>query len=151
MPNQWNNIDAIFTFIVPILVDFITMKYQGMPDSPFNTHPVTIFLTIFTLLLHCFLSLPLVARLPVFRTPRGALIFPFLRVFSILSVAFLMSLLFQGLSFFLIYLPLLMMLFLTHLRGLIQKLKQKILVAAFVRMFGHRGGALLPRTVADTR
>ncbi|KAF8038621.1 hypothetical protein BT93_B1219 [Corymbia citriodora subsp. variegata] len=151
MPNELNKIEAIVTFIIPILVNFITMKYQGMLDSPFDTHPVTVFLTIFTLLLYCFLSLPLVAHLPVFHTARGVRIFLFLRVFSFLSVAFLTSLLFRGLSFFLLYLPLLMMLFLAHSWDLVQNLMQKMLLSTFDRMFGRGGGALLPRTIADAR
>ncbi|KAL3730742.1 hypothetical protein ACJRO7_027725 [Eucalyptus globulus] len=142
--DQWNSIDDIVTFIVPVLVDFITMKYQGTPDSPFNTHPITIFLSIFTLLLYCS------ARLQAFRTAWGACAILFLRIFSFLSIAFLTALLFRGLSFFLLCLPLLILLFAPHLWGLIQKLKQRILVVAFARLFSYRGRALLPRTVADS-
>ncbi|KAL3730134.1 hypothetical protein ACJRO7_027178 [Eucalyptus globulus] len=142
LPNQRDNIDAIVTFIIPILVNFVVLKYQGTRNSPFDTHPFTIFLIIFILLLYCFLSLPLIAHLLVFSTAHGARIFVFLRVFSFLSIAFLTLLLFQGLSFFLLYLPLLIMLFPAYLWGLIQKLKQKMLVVA-IHMFGCRG-ALLP-------
>ncbi|KAL3730129.1 hypothetical protein ACJRO7_027173 [Eucalyptus globulus] len=142
LPNQRDNIDAIVTFIVPVLVNFVVLKYQGTRDSPFDTHPFTIFLIIFTLLLYCFLSLPLIPRLTVFSTARGARIFFFLKVFSFLSVAFLTLLLFRGLSFFLLYLPLLIMLFLAYLWGLFQELKQKMFVVAG-QMFGRRG-ALLP-------
>ncbi|KAL3730747.1 hypothetical protein ACJRO7_027730 [Eucalyptus globulus] len=147
--DQWSNMDAVITFIVPVLVDFITMKYQRIPESPFDTHSITIFLTIFTLLLYCSLSLPPVARLPAFHTACGGRIFFCLRILSFLSIAFLTSLLFRGLSFFLLYLPLLMLFFGAQLGGLMQKLKRKIIVLAFVRWFRHRGRALLPRTVAD--
>ncbi|KAL3730131.1 hypothetical protein ACJRO7_027175 [Eucalyptus globulus] len=142
LPNQLDNIDAIVTFIIPLLVNFVVLKYQGTRDSPFDTYPFTIFLIIFTLLLYCFLSLPLIAHMPVFSTARGARIFFFLRVFSFLSVAFLTLLLYRGLTFFLLFLPLLIMLFPAYLWSLIQKLKQKMFVVAG-QMFGRRG-ALLP-------
>ncbi|KAL3730751.1 hypothetical protein ACJRO7_027734 [Eucalyptus globulus] len=149
--NQWNDFDAVVTFIVPILINLVAMKYEGMPDSPFDTHPITVFLTVFTLLLYCILSFPHVADQLIFRTPRGARIFLWLRVFSCLSVAFLTLLLFRGLLFFLLYFPLLVMLFPARSWDLIQKLKQKMLevVARVRRLFGRREEAILPRTVFD--
>ncbi|KAI6677699.1 hypothetical protein NL676_038495 [Syzygium grande] len=148
--DQQSSTHAIFAFVVSVLGTFVEVKYQGKPDSPFDTHPITIFLTIFTLLLYCSLSHPLVARLPAFHTACGARIFLFLRILSFLSIVFLTRLLFRGPSFFLLYLPLLpllILLFADHLWGLIRKLKQKILAVAFVRWFHRRGRMLLPRTV----
>ncbi|KAI6677757.1 hypothetical protein NL676_038553 [Syzygium grande] len=116
--DQWMQIHAIFTFIVPVLVDFIAVKYQGKPNSPFDAHPVTTVLSIFTLFVYCCLFLPFVAHLPAFNTACGARNFCFLVILSFsLSIAFLTSLLFRGLSFFLLYLPLLILLFAAHLHG----------------------------------
>ncbi|KAI3411429.1 uncharacterized protein J3R85_018016 [Psidium guajava] len=149
--DQWSNIDSIVRFVVPVLVNFTAMKYQGTPDSPFEARPITMFLSIFTLLLYCCLSLPLVVRLPAFGTACGARTFLFLRILSLsLPVALLASLLFRGLSFFLLCLPMLILLLPAHLWSLMQNLKQRILVVAFVRLFRRRGIALLPRTVANT-
>ncbi|KAI3411427.1 uncharacterized protein J3R85_018014 [Psidium guajava] len=157
--DQWKHFDAILTLIIPVLVAFIAVKYQGKPNSPFDTHPITIFLSIFSLLLYCSLSLSLVARLPAFRTACGARSFLFLRILSFtLSVASLTSLLFRGLSFLLLYLPLLILLSAAPLHGLLKKLFRLVklqAVVVFVHFFLHRlrGGRappLLPHTVADT-
>ncbi|KAF8021055.1 hypothetical protein BT93_G1468 [Corymbia citriodora subsp. variegata] len=155
--DQWRNMYAILTLIIPILLNFIAMKYQGSSNSPIETHPIIVFLSIFTLLLYCFLSLPLVTHLPAFHTACGARVFCFLMIISFsLSIALPTSLLFQGLSFFLLYLPLLILLSTTYLCGLVQKLihlaRQKILV--LLDLFAHqphRGRAppLLPLGIAD--
>ncbi|KAL3730741.1 hypothetical protein ACJRO7_027724 [Eucalyptus globulus] len=157
--DQWRNIHTILIFIVPILINFIEMKYQGKPNSPFDTHPITIFLSIFNLLLYCSLSLPLVTSLPAFNTACGSRTSQFLMVFSLsLSVALLSSLLFRGFSLFLLYMPVLILLGATHLRGLIHKLlylvKQEIQTVIFINLFRRRlcrgrTSLLLPRTVTD--
>ncbi|KAF7847631.1 hypothetical protein BT93_L2772 [Corymbia citriodora subsp. variegata] len=120
--DQWMEINAIFTFVVPVLVGLGAVKYQGKHHSPFDTHPITSFLSIFSLLLYYSLSLPLVAQLPAFHTISGAFTFYFLKILSFsLSIIFLTSLLFQGLFFFLLYLPLLMV-FAAHFCGFLRKL-----------------------------
>lgn len=151
---------AILSFIISALIGLIAVKYQGKLNSPFDTRPVTTFLSIFFLLLYCSLTLPLVARLPAFNTARGARTFGFLMILSFyLSIALLTSLLFQGLSLFLLSLPLLILLSAAHLHGLFQKLlhlvKQNF--QAVVRVYlvcrqlhGRRAPLLLPLTVADT-
>lgn len=150
-PNQWNSIEDLVPFLVPILVNFVTVKYQGMQHSPFDTHPISVFLTVFTLLLFGILSFPQVADQLIFRTPRGAGIFLWLRAFSCLSVALLSFILFGGLYFFLLCFPLLVMHFPSRSWDLIQKLKQKMLevVARVRRLFGRREETVLPRTVFD--
>ncbi|KAL3731218.1 hypothetical protein ACJRO7_028140 [Eucalyptus globulus] len=155
--NQWRNTRATLTFIIPTLLNFIEVKYQERSDSPFETHPITMFFSIFSLLLHCSLSLPLVAHLPAFHTTHGARIFRFMMILSFfLSISLPTSLLFPRLSFFLLYLLLLMLLSIAYFCSLIQKLIhliwQKIVV--FLNLFAHRlhgGRALLlpPHRVAD--
>ncbi|KAI6677254.1 hypothetical protein NL676_038050 [Syzygium grande] len=112
---------AILSIIIPALLNFITVKYQGRPNSPFETHPITTFFSIFALLVYC--SLSLVAHLSAFNTVCGARIFRFLTIISFsLSIALPTSLLFPGLSFLLLYLPLLILLSTPYLCGLVQKL-----------------------------
>ncbi|KAL3731220.1 hypothetical protein ACJRO7_028142 [Eucalyptus globulus] len=155
--DQRTNMHAILTLIIPAILNFIAVKYQGSSNSPFETHPIIMFLSIFTLLLYCFLSLPLVAHLPVFHTACGAHVFCFMTILSFsLSIALPMLLLFQGLSFFFLYLPLLILLSIAYVCGLVQKLillvRQKIV--EFLNLFAHRllGGRappLLPLRVVD--
>lgn len=44
---------SILTFTAAALVDFLQLKYQGKNESPFETHPRTMFLAIASLLLYC--------------------------------------------------------------------------------------------------
>ncbi|KAL3731222.1 hypothetical protein ACJRO7_028144 [Eucalyptus globulus] len=158
--DQQRNMLAILSFIIPALLNFITVKYQGSSHSPFETHPIIMFFSIFTLLFYCSLSLSLVAYLPTFTTTYGDCIFRFLMILSFcLSIALPTLLLFPSLSFFLPYLLLLILLFAAHLCGLIQKLirlvREKIIVFVFVHLFclqllRGRAPSILPRTVADT-
>ncbi|KAF8020576.1 hypothetical protein BT93_G1111 [Corymbia citriodora subsp. variegata] len=157
--DQCRNIHTILTFIVPVLINFIEIKYQGKSVSPFDTHPITIFLSIFNLLLYCSLSLPFVTYLPAFNTACSVHISQFLMMFSFyLSIALLSSLLFQGFSIFLLYMPLMILLYATFMHSLVHKLlymvKQKIQVVIFIYLFCRRlcrgrRSLLLPRTVAD--
>lgn len=43
----------IFSFAIPILLNFIGLKYQNQGKSPFQTHPKTVLLGILSLLLYC--------------------------------------------------------------------------------------------------
>ncbi|KAL3497529.1 hypothetical protein ACH5RR_040261 [Cinchona calisaya] len=44
---------SIFTFIAEVLVNFLQLKYQNKNDSPFETHPKTMYFAITSLLLYC--------------------------------------------------------------------------------------------------
>lgn len=44
---------SILTFSAAALVNFLELKYQGKNESPFETHPRTMFLAIASLLLYC--------------------------------------------------------------------------------------------------
>ncbi|KAL3499631.1 hypothetical protein ACH5RR_038724 [Cinchona calisaya] len=44
---------AIFAFIVGVLLSFLRVKYQGKDHSPFETHPKTIFVAILSLFVYC--------------------------------------------------------------------------------------------------
>ncbi|KAL3497535.1 hypothetical protein ACH5RR_040267 [Cinchona calisaya] len=44
---------AIFAFLVSALLNFLQIKCQGKAESPFETHPKTMFVAIVTLLLYC--------------------------------------------------------------------------------------------------
>lgn len=44
---------AILVFIVPILVNFIDVKFQGKFISPFDTHPLSTMVAILSLLAYC--------------------------------------------------------------------------------------------------
>ncbi|KAL3731221.1 hypothetical protein ACJRO7_028143 [Eucalyptus globulus] len=155
--DQWRNMHKILSLIIPVVLNFIAVKYQGNSNSPFETHPITIFLSIFTLLFYCFLSLPLVAHLPAFHTTCGAHIFCFLTILSFsLSIALPTLLLFQGLSFFLLYLPLLILLSIAYLCSFVQILillvRQKMVefLNLFIRRLREgRAPPLLPLRVDD--
>ncbi|GMP95756.1 hypothetical protein CsSME_00044679 [Camellia sinensis var. sinensis] len=46
---------VILAFIVPALLNFVQIKYQGKNDiSPFGTHPKSVSVSIASLLLYCF-------------------------------------------------------------------------------------------------
>lgn len=38
---------AVFAFVVTVLLSFVQVKYQGKDQSPFETHPKAIFASIF--------------------------------------------------------------------------------------------------------
>lgn len=44
---------AIFAFIIGVLLNFLQVKYQGKDESPFETHPTTMFVAIASLLVYC--------------------------------------------------------------------------------------------------
>ncbi|KAG5556372.1 hypothetical protein RHGRI_006839 [Rhododendron griersonianum] len=43
---------AIYEFVLPILISFLKLKYQGLDSTPFETHPKTMFVSIASLLLY---------------------------------------------------------------------------------------------------
>lgn len=46
---------AVMAFILPVLLSFLQLKYQGNKDiSPFDTHPTSVRVAIASLLLYCF-------------------------------------------------------------------------------------------------
>lgn len=44
----------IFSFAIPILLNFLVLKYQNLDKAPFQTRPKTVLLGILSLLLYCF-------------------------------------------------------------------------------------------------
>ncbi|KAB1203420.1 hypothetical protein CJ030_MR8G000578 [Morella rubra] len=44
---------AILVFIIPILINFIELKFEGKPYSPFETHPITTMVAVTSLLVYC--------------------------------------------------------------------------------------------------
>lgn len=47
-----NSIHAIFTFIIPVLLNFLGLMYQGMDYSLFDTHPLTMQIGLTCLLVY---------------------------------------------------------------------------------------------------
>lgn len=45
---------TIFSFVLPILLNFLVLKYQNQDKSPFQTRPKTVLLGILSLILYCF-------------------------------------------------------------------------------------------------
>ncbi|KAH7863157.1 hypothetical protein Vadar_014060 [Vaccinium darrowii] len=43
---------AIFEFLLPVLLNFLKLKYQGLDSTPFQTHPKAMFTSIASLLLY---------------------------------------------------------------------------------------------------
>ena len=48
-----NSRHAIQAFLVSALLDLLQLKYQGKSASPFETHPITMWVAIASLLLYC--------------------------------------------------------------------------------------------------
>ncbi|KAF7149317.1 hypothetical protein RHSIM_Rhsim03G0062000 [Rhododendron simsii] len=43
---------GIYEFVLPVLISFLKLKYQGLDSTPFETHPKTMFVSIASLLLY---------------------------------------------------------------------------------------------------
>ncbi|KAF8033009.1 hypothetical protein BT93_D1791 [Corymbia citriodora subsp. variegata] len=153
-----------FTFIIQVLVNLIQVKYQGQPESPFDTHPFTTFISIFSLLLYCFLALldHLFVSLITLRPPcpcARVLIRSLMTLAASLSVASLASFLFRGSFCFLAYLVPFVLLSCLHLHGLIRQLhgwvRRQILLIFMDRLRSHRRHSRrlaqppLPRTITN--
>lgn len=138
------------------------MKYQGKLQNPFDTHPFTTSIAIFSLLLYCFLALlyqPSASAITAGPRPCArALIRSLMALAASLSVVSLASLLFRG-SFFR-FLPCIVPFALLsglHLHGLLRKLHgwvHRQIVLIFMdrlrprRPYGRRlAQPLLPRIV----
>ncbi|KAL3497536.1 hypothetical protein ACH5RR_040268 [Cinchona calisaya] len=48
-----SSLQAIFTFIISVLFSFLQLKYKGKEESPFETHPKTMFLAIASFFSYC--------------------------------------------------------------------------------------------------
>ncbi|KAJ6741646.1 PROTEIN putative-RELATED [Salix viminalis] len=48
-----NSTHAIFTFIMPVLLCFLQLMYQGKDYSPFDTHPITMWIALTCVLAYC--------------------------------------------------------------------------------------------------
>ncbi|KAL3497534.1 hypothetical protein ACH5RR_040266 [Cinchona calisaya] len=59
---------AILAFIATVLLNFLQIKFQAKDQSPFETHPKTIFVAISSLLLYC-LSFDAYLTLPILFPP----------------------------------------------------------------------------------
>lgn len=149
---------AVLAFIVPVLVNFIEVKYQGKPKSPFDTHSFTTSVAIFCLLFYC--SLALVAHLSLTPACCARAFHILMMLAASLSVASLGSLLFQGPFHSFPYMLLFLALLVVLLYGLAKKLyawvQHKIMlmsvhVSRSRRLHGGRARPLLPRTVMDVR
>ncbi|KAL3497521.1 hypothetical protein ACH5RR_040253 [Cinchona calisaya] len=44
---------SVLTFIAAVLVNFLQLKYQNKNETPFETHPKTMYFAVTTLLLYC--------------------------------------------------------------------------------------------------
>ncbi|KAF7149213.1 hypothetical protein RHSIM_Rhsim03G0061900 [Rhododendron simsii] len=87
---------AIYEFVLPVLISFLKLKYQGLDSTPFETHPKTMFVSIASLLLYslaCDYELRLISSM---RTPPayanvllcGAVVLGSLPLVSLASVIF---------------------------------------------------------------
>lgn len=143
-------------FIVPVLLNFIEVKYQGKPESPFDTHSFTTSVAIFCLLFYS--SLALVAHLSFAPACCARAFHILMMLAALLLVASLATLLFQGPIRPFPYLLFSVLLSIVLLHGLARKLyvwvQNKIVlmsvrVSRSRRLHGGRALPLLPCTVMD--
>ncbi|KAH8485839.1 hypothetical protein H0E87_027324 [Populus deltoides] len=70
-----NSLHAVFTFIMPVLLNFLELMYQGKDYSPFDTHPINMWIGLTCLLAYCLAYGVEVACSKCFRSPVFASIF----------------------------------------------------------------------------
>ncbi|KAL6985984.1 hypothetical protein U1Q18_019353 [Sarracenia purpurea var. burkii] len=45
---------SVYTTLVPVLLTFLGLKYQGKTSTPFDTHPITMLVIISSFILYCY-------------------------------------------------------------------------------------------------
>uniref|UniRef100_A0A6N2JZS7 Uncharacterized protein n=1 Tax=Salix viminalis TaxID=40686 RepID=A0A6N2JZS7_SALVM len=90
-----NSTHAIFTFIMPVLLCFLQLMYQGKDYSPFDTHPITMWIALTCVLAYCVIygvekSCTKYFQSPVYASAvrGGAMLFGSLSVASLASILF---------------------------------------------------------------
>lgn len=136
---------TIFVFIIPILVNFIEVKYQGKSISPFETHPVTTMVAITSLLIY-YLAY---GAEQTFYSSTYAYIFCWLMTFSgSLSLASLASILFPESMRFVLYI-FYILLSVGELHGIIYKLYhwiRQIIMDKFFNVYHTQQSYMMRRT-----
>ncbi|KAL9373555.1 hypothetical protein Peur_033175 [Populus x canadensis] len=93
-----NSLHPVFTFIMPVLLNFLELMYQGKDYSPFDTHPINMWIGLTCLLAYCLAYGVEVACSKCLRSPVFASIFHRSAVFfGSLSVASIAFIIFSGL------------------------------------------------------
>ncbi|KAF8015721.1 hypothetical protein BT93_H1292 [Corymbia citriodora subsp. variegata] len=156
LPPAFTTLQAIPAFVVPVVLCFVQLKFQGKSTSPYEAHPFDTFLALVSLLLYgAFAIVTLLAPACC------ALLFRILMVLAVaLSVASLAALLIPGPFHYFPYLLLLAFLSMVLLyllgRTLLMWVQHKLesmLVAVFRywRIHGGRAAPFLPLTIMDAR
>ncbi|KAJ6912498.1 hypothetical protein NC651_015035 [Populus alba x Populus x berolinensis] len=93
--NTPNSTHAIFTFIVPVLLCFLEFMYQGKDYSPFDTHPITMWIGLTCVIAYCVVYGVEISCVKYFKSPvyasaarGGAMLFGSLSVASLASILF---------------------------------------------------------------
>lgn len=53
-PPSLESCHTVLAFVVPVLLNLLQIKYQGNQLSPFDTHPISMVISVASLLLYCF-------------------------------------------------------------------------------------------------
>ncbi|KAF7138879.1 hypothetical protein RHSIM_Rhsim07G0111500 [Rhododendron simsii] len=88
-PPPLESCHTVLAFIVPVLLSLLQIKYQGNQISPFETHPISMVISVASLLLYC-LGYHAKSRWPTYAlvVSRGMVVFGSLSVVSLASILF---------------------------------------------------------------
>ncbi|KAF7138416.1 hypothetical protein RHSIM_Rhsim07G0111400 [Rhododendron simsii] len=88
-PPSLESCHNVLAFIVPVLLSLLQIKYQGNKISPFETHPISMEISVASLLFYC-LGYHAKSRWPTYAlvVSRGMVVFGSLSVVSLASILF---------------------------------------------------------------
>ncbi|KAF7139597.1 hypothetical protein RHSIM_Rhsim07G0111200 [Rhododendron simsii] len=88
-PPSFNSCHTVLAFVVPVLLSLLQIKYQGNQISPFDTHPISMVISVASLLLYC-LGYHAKSRWPTYGlvVSRGMVVLGSLSVVSLASILF---------------------------------------------------------------
>ncbi|KAI8546616.1 hypothetical protein RHMOL_Rhmol07G0132900 [Rhododendron molle] len=88
-PPSLESCPTVLAFIVPVLLGLLQIKYQGNQISPFETHPISMVISVASLLLYC-LGYYAKSRWPTYAlvVSHGVVVFGSLSVVSLASILF---------------------------------------------------------------
>ncbi|KAG5539913.1 hypothetical protein RHGRI_020212 [Rhododendron griersonianum] len=88
-PPSLESCHTVLAFIVPVLLNLLQIKYQGNQLSPLDTHPISMVISVASLLLYC-LGYHAKSRWPTYAlvVSRGMVVLGSLSVVSLASILF---------------------------------------------------------------